>query len=281
MRIGNVRMKKMEILESGRTVPVVSGHQTIHSLFHLDSPSVTVVVRTQHDPGTGPQFNYLPPHMAIDPHHSDLLTMRRKQLLDVLEQVEDTSYAQLVMEMIADLDFERGFYVLQHSMEYLQQLDEWIPAIKAFEKKHGALAAGVGATLQEEVRRSVIKGLRSSITEPEHRFFLALLMNAPTRADLLSLVKQRFPKQSPIDIVLRWAEELTEASEEGVSILDASFPETLGVATEAQLDLFLSAFRHFMRRDKKLPPVMRDLSATDVKELRAAFAQSTLSLLTI
>src|SRR6476619_7122692 len=89
LRVGNLRMKKMELLEAGRTVPIVSGAQTSHSLFHLDSPSVTVVVRTQHDPGTGPQFNYLPPHVAIDPHHSDLLPARRNQLLDVLEQAED------------------------------------------------------------------------------------------------------------------------------------------------------------------------------------------------
>ena len=270
----------LQILESGRTVPIVSGQQTIHSLFHLDSPSVTVVVRTQHDPGTGPQFNYLPPHVAIDPHHNDLLTMRRKQLLDVLEQVEDTGYAELVMEMIADLDFERGFSVLQHSMGYLQRLDEWAPAIKAFEKKHAVLAVGVEATLREEVRRNVIKDLRGTIIEPEHRFFLALLMNAPTRDDLLALVKQRFPKQAPIAVVLRWVQELTEVSDEGATILDACFPETLEVESEAQPDLFLSAFGHFLKRDKKLPPAMRDLPAADVKELRGAFAESALSLLT-
>src|SRR5580700_10458801 len=141
LRVGNVRMKKIELLEAGRTVPIVSGPQAIHSLFHLDSPSVTVVVRTHHDPGTGPQFNYLPPHIAIDPLHGDLLTMRRKQLLDVLEHVEDPGYAQLAMDMIADLDFERGFYVLQHCMEYLQRLSKWDATIKAFEKKHGALAS--------------------------------------------------------------------------------------------------------------------------------------------
>ncbi len=63
-------------------------------------------------------------------------------------------------------------------------LDQWEAAIKAFEKKHRALAAGVAETLQEEVRRNVIKDLRGTITEPEHRFFLALLMNAPSRSDL-------------------------------------------------------------------------------------------------
>src|SRR5580765_6390099 len=101
LRVGNLRMKKMELLETGQTVPIGSGQQNIHSLFHLDSPSVTVVVRTQHDPGTGPQFNYLPPHIAFDPHFSDTLMLRREQLLDVLEQAEDSGYAELVKEMIA------------------------------------------------------------------------------------------------------------------------------------------------------------------------------------
>jgi hypothetical protein len=280
LRIGNLRMKKMELLETGRTVPIISGQRDIHSLFHLDSPSVTVVVRTQHDPGTGPQFNYMPPHVAIDPHFSDKLTMRRKQLLDVLEQAEESGYADVVMEMIADLDFERGFSILHYCMGYLQQLGEWEPVIKAFERKHGKLAAGVAATLKEDARRSVIKSLRSTITEPEHRFFLALLMNAPTRVDLLVLIKQRFPKKEPAAVVLRWIEELVEVSEEGVSILDASFPQTLEVEIDAQPELFLSAFGYFMKRDKKLPAALRDLPAADIKQLRAAFAESTLSILT-
>src|SRR5258706_7714544 len=46
LKVGNVKMKEMEILETGRTMPIISGPQNIHSLFHLDSPSVTVVVRT-------------------------------------------------------------------------------------------------------------------------------------------------------------------------------------------------------------------------------------------
>ena len=280
IRVGNLRMKKMEILESGRTVPIVSGQQDIHSLFHLDSPSVTVVVRTQHDPGTGPQLNYLPPHMAMDPHFSDTLMMRRKQLLDVLDQAEVAGYAQLVMEMISGLDFERGFSVLHHCIESLQHLDQWEPVLRNFEKKHGKLAAGVAATLKEDVRRNAIKSLRSTIIEPEHRFFLALLMNAPTRDDLFSLVKQRFPRESPVDVVLRWVEQLMEMSDGGVTILDAAFPETLEIESDAQPDLFLAAFRYFLKCDKKLPPALRDVPASEVNELRSAFAESALGLLT-
>jgi hypothetical protein len=280
MSVGDVRMSNIEILETGRTVPIASGNQTIHSLFHLDSPSVTVVVRTQHDPGTGPQFNYLPPGMAIDPLHSDLLTLRRTQLLDVLEQNEDAGYTDLVLEMLADLDFERGFYILQHSMAYLQQLDAWDAATKAFKTKHGRLAEHMPATLAEQSRRNVIKSLRSSIIEPEHRFFLALLMNAPTREHLLSLVAQRFGRQSPADVVLRWMSELIEASDDGVGILDAYFPESIAVERDLQPEVLLSALGWFMQGGKKMPQALRNLSQANLKQLRQVLADSVLSLLT-
>jgi hypothetical protein len=280
LRIGNLRLRKMEILETGRTVPILSGPGQIHSLFHLDSPSMTVVVRTQHDPGTDPQFNYLPPHIAMDPLHSDPLATRRKQLMDVLEQVEDPAYPQLVMEMIADLDFESGFHLLRHCMEYLQQTDDWPGAIAAFKKKHRRLATGVAVTLEEEARRSTIKSLRSSVTDPDHRFFLALLMNANNRGDLLALVAQKFPKESPAKVVFRWAESLMETSDQGVSILDAFFPPSLDCEIDVQPELFLSAFAHFMRQVKKPPAGLRDLSSRDIEQLRAAFAKSSLGLLT-
>jgi diketogulonate reductase-like aldo/keto reductase len=122
LRMGQVRMQNIELLEAGRTVPIVSGQSCIHSLFHLDTPSVTVVVRTQNDPGMNPQFNYLPPHMAVDPMFHDTLTMRRKQLLDLLEQMQVPGYAALVLKMVEELDFERGFYLLQHCMGALSDL---------------------------------------------------------------------------------------------------------------------------------------------------------------
>lgn len=280
LRVGQVKLRDIELLQTGRTVPIASGPGAIHSLFHLDSPSLTVVIRTQHDPGTGPQFNYLPPHVAVDPHYSDKLTLRRKQLLDVLEQTEDPAYADLVQRMVADLDFERGFSILHHCMPYLQHLDAWAPVLRTFEKKHGRLAAGIAATLQEDARRAVIRSLRSSIVEPEHRFFLALLMNAPTRKDLLALVAQRFPRQKPADVVVRWFEELAEATDDGVAVLDASFPPTLRVEPAEQFELFVAAFRHFLLGGKKVPQPLRALSAGQVKQLHAAFAESALSVLT-
>jgi hypothetical protein len=279
--LGVVRSKSIELLETGRTVSIVSGRSGIHSLFHLDTPSVTVVVRTQHDPGTGPQFNYLPPHIAIDPVHDDSVTLRRRQLLAVLEQTNDPAYPKLVREMIGELDLERGFFILQESMEYLRDIGEWKSVLRVFRKKHGSLAAGVVPTLEECVRRDLIKNFRSTTTDPEHRFFLALLMNVPARGHLLKLVAQRIPNVNPVETVLRWAEELAEVSECGMSILDAGFPESWRCPVERQFGLFLPALRYFATRGPRVPMALRALSAAKMKQLHAAFAASTLRVLVV
>ncbi|MFT5905846.1 MAG: hypothetical protein ACI9E1_001451 [Cryomorphaceae bacterium] len=244
IRIGDLRLKQIELLETGRTVPITSGRECIHSLFHLDTPSVTVVVRTHHDPGTGPQYNYLPPHIAIDPVHADSLTMRRKQLLDVLENLDHPSYVAHVSEMIEDLDFERGFHTLHHAMDRLQSLGEWESVMAIFQKRHGELASGVPATLAENLRRETISQMRYHVDNPEHRFFLALLMNVQNSKDIKALITERYPDQSPVETILRWAEELIEPTDFGLTLLDAAFPETIDMDIDTQFDLLIDALKN-------------------------------------
>jgi hypothetical protein len=271
IRIGDLRVKRIELLETGSTVPITSGRECIHSLFHLDTPSITVVIRTHHDPGTGPQYNYLPPHIAIDPLHSDTLTARRKQLLDVLEATEDRHYATFVNKMMEQLDFERGFNTLRHAMPHLQELDEWDEALATFQNKHGELALGVPDTLDECLRRETISQMRHFIVNPEHRFFLALLMNVQNRSDIISLITQRFPSSSPIDTILGWTEELMEPSDFGISLLDATFPESLDIDIEEQSEWFIVALKQALDGDTDGDELVEGIS-----EIQAALKASCL-----
>jgi hypothetical protein len=271
IRTGDLRVKRIELLETGRTVPITSGRECIHSLFHLDTPSVTVVIRTHHDPGTGPQYNYLPPHIAINPLHSDPLTARRKQLLDVLEAIEDGNYATFVNEMMERLDFERGFNMLRHAMPRLKDLDEWDAVLAKFQNKHGELASGVPDTLEECLRRETISRLRHFIVNPEHRFFLALLVNVQKRSDIFMLISQRFPGSSPIATILGWAEELMEPNDFGISLLDASFPETLDIDIEEQSEWLIVALRQALEGNAD-----GDEIAEEMTEIQSALRASCL-----
>lgn len=273
LQVGQLRMLDTQLLAAGSTLPIVSGRDHIHALFHLDTPSISIVIRTHSDPGTGPQFTYLPPHLAVDPFHNDALTNRRKQLLDVLEKTDDPDYPTLVDAMLRDLDFERGFFILQNGVGHLRNLGRWDESLEIFRQKHGRLAEYVASTLDEIIRRDGLVELRKSFTEVEHRFFLALLLNVSARADILSFVGQRFPG-TPADTVMRWIEELTETSEFGTWILDAEFP--LGTPIGQPPEVIFSALRHFVEGStaNSFPG-----SPAELLQLRAAFQQSSLKAL--
>lgn len=213
MRVGDLKMVATELLETGRTLEIESGRGFIHSLFHLETPSITVVVRTQTDPGTGPQFTYLPPHLAVDPFFQDSLTNRRKQLLDVLEAIGDPGYAGMVAEMLRELDFERGFFILQNCVLALRGGGEWDEVWEVFAGRHGPLAGLVLPTIEEILRRDALVALRGSVTEVEHRFFLALLLNVPDASQIYRMVGERFSE--PAEAILRrWVGELAESGVE-------------------------------------------------------------------
>ena len=270
-RLGDLKLKRTQLLATGSTVPIVSGGGCIHSLFHLDTPSVSVVVRTHTDPGTGPQFTYLPPHVAVDPFFTDALTARRTQLLDVLERTGDAAYAKLVRWMVAELDFERGFFILQNCLGHLRGIGAWDGAWKAFQKKHGALAGPVLPTLEEIIWRDTLVGFRGSVTDVEHRFFLALLLNVPTRGGLLKFVAERYPGDAAAT-VLRWAAELGEMSDFGNAILDAEVPAALEVPDEKQMDVLLAALEFFLKGGK-------GKMGAELRALRGVFARSSLRAL--
>lgn len=275
LRAGDLALSKTQLLETGSTVPIVSGGACIHSLFHLETPSVTLVIRTHSDPGTGPQFTYLPPHLAIDPFQEDALTTRRLQLLDVLERTEDPAYPKLVLRMIEDLDFERGYFVLQNGTAYLQEIGQWETTLKAFRKKHGKLALYAAPTIAETAWRDRLVGLRSSVEEAEHRFFLALLLNLSRRADILAFVAKRFPGP-PAKTVQRWAREFV--CEDGAFLLDAELPLELAELGEEFPELLLTAFEFLFAGGKK-PALLGALSEQQLELLRDCFRKSSLRAL--
>ena len=75
---------------------------------------------------------------------------------------------------------------------------------------------------------------RSYVTNPEHRFFFALLMNVDGKERILSLIKERFPDEEPIDKILDWTMELAQTRVMGLNV-----PNALGVANFDDFDSFV------------------------------------------
>ena len=272
-QLGNLILKETQLLESGTTVMIHSGPSCIHSLFHLETPSVTVVIRTHSDPGSDPQFTYLPPHVGLDPVNNDALTTRRKQLLDVLEVTGNGDYGQIVVKMLKELDFERGFFILQNCVSTLRNLGCWEKAWAVFLRKHGPMALPVLPTLEEIIRRDGIAALRASVEDVEHRFFLALLLNVGNREDILKIISSRF-EGSPLATISRWGEELLRITESGTWLVDALFPSEIGNDETCHQGVFLAAMNHFICGQKPSPELRR-LSKTDLESLGLSLHDSS------
>ena len=238
---------------------------------------MTIVVRTHSDPGTDPQFTYLPPHVALDPIQNDTLTLRRKQLLDVLEQTGDPTYPELVLRLIGELDLERGFFILQNGIGHLRSIDAWEAIWVAFVKKHGAKARPLLPTLEEIVRRDAIVAMRATITDPDLRFFLALLLNIPARKQILEMIADRY-KGSPLDTIQQWALELLQQDEETCWILDARFPEEVPISEEEQPGLLLAALGYFLKGGK-IPRELKGVSKKTLTVLNQSFVNSSWKVL--
>jgi len=74
------------------------------------------------------------------------------------------------------------------------------------------------------MRQHNITQRRSTITSEEHRFFLALLLNVPSREKILELVTQRYPETDPVEKILDWVEELSQTR-----VLGSKEPNALGI----------------------------------------------------
>ncbi len=169
--IGDIVRKHTEFLSRGDTRRIQPGSQFIHSLFHLDEPSVTIVIRTTANIEFQPQYTYLIPSIAIDPFVEDLTLKRRLQLLTVVQKANHLDLFRLTSELLSNSDIETAFRILEHCYASWDEKE----FMKLFEKtrsQHGSVIDYFSPVLEKISRASYLVERRKSTQNPDHRFFL-------------------------------------------------------------------------------------------------------------
>jgi hypothetical protein len=250
--IGEMSLKVCELLKIGDVHEILAGRQYIHSLFHLDQPSATIVVRTEKSPMYLPQFSYHKPSLAIDPFFEHQTTSRKLQSIGALYHVNHANADRLVSELLESSDFQTSLSVLSQVHGHLRgsglgqlfNLDgpgaRFAGFLEIVERRHGSKANDLAAVFENRDRTNEIVRRRGYVTNAEHRFFFALLLNAEGRQTILSLIKHRFPDVDPIDKILDWAHDLAQTRVVGVNT-----PNALGI--EGFDDVDLSILENLLR----------------------------------
>ncbi|QAT84714.1 hypothetical protein EJ065_3147 [Corallococcus coralloides] len=213
MAFGDLSLESLNELKEGDVQQIPPGNRYIHSLFHLERPSVTCVVRTLHTPNAGVQYSYKKPFLAIDSTYEDVQTNRILQSLTFLRDSPHAVRKRLLSELIERSDIHTCYLLFKRLLEIYKEetaLEEfWEVAIR----RHGALAEQLLPVFQERIRQSMLVSRRAQVKTEEHRYFLALLLNIDDAESLLGLVRQRYPHEDPREKVMRWVEELSKPTD--------------------------------------------------------------------
>ena len=217
--LGKLGFRAASLLGPGDIRPIVGGGDYVHSLFHLEHPSFSVVVRTETDPDRWPQYEYLRNGIAFDPFHNPVQLHRPLDALAALLEAAPERYLGAATQFVQHAD---PFEVLILFTRHLPQLSSRTEILGALANRviarHGVHGKRIVDSLAERTRIQVVSELRKRVRDPDHRFLLALLLNVPTRDEILRLIAARAPARPPRDTLERWVGELNEREASGVRL---------------------------------------------------------------
>jgi hypothetical protein len=207
--LGQLGLVDVEWLTRGDVRPILPGSGLVHALFHLDRPSVSVVVRTPSDAFAGPQYSYSRSGLAFDPFAKSEAATRKIQTLDLLYKLDHPDFEPLACAAVQKADAFLAFRILTHLAQRLEA-DRYSAFLDRLRPSHADLLEPLKAYAKEERRDEYIILRRRLAKQPEHRFFLALLLNLPDRGHIFAVVRRAFPGPEPAATVLRWLRELAK-----------------------------------------------------------------------
>jgi hypothetical protein len=208
--IGNLRPSSTALRKRGDVTPIRSGMQgLIHGLFHLERPSITIVVRTFHDADAGPQFAYTRNGIGADPFFSENTRERVFQLIGFLRRVEDPRFEQLVGDLLQRADLHTAFRVL----ERCSTLPDQSLFGRLVDRVEDERAGGrFRAAFQEAQRLTFLQSRRAHVKDPGPRFLLGVLLMARRRQEALDLIQARASAMDPPVQLAAWLRQLSKVN---------------------------------------------------------------------
>ena len=261
LRLGEVLVEDVEVLEPGDTRPIRPGRESIHAVFHMDGPSLTLLVRQYTDPTAHPQLCYLPPSIAFDPSPpADHTGLRRLQLLSMLARTGDP----LLEEMAGRAVGEDGALAVLGIVTRLVELpgattlaQRLVDDVRRIDEEFAVALHGAIAHL-ERARRSLAATAR--VRGRDEHFLLGLLTFLPSRDEILRAVEKHHPGTDPRELAVRWAcsivrqthgIEIAREEEQALESVLAMPPHSEGNGAEG------TALTYFTRDSRLFEPLFR------------------------
>ncbi len=209
-KLGDVQFNDIELLQAGDIRKIYPQPMSAHALYHLNYPTISLVVRTYGESYAKPQLAYLKPHIAHDPFKTDQSVMQRTRMLKVLSELDQEHYLAAYFEHIDKLDLYSHTMIFLQNVPLLFKFGALDRAIAQIADKDSALAAALHPSALQICKTNQLNSWRAQLKDPDLKFFLAILLNSPNRQTSLQLIEQKYPNQQAVELIVGWLSQLIE-----------------------------------------------------------------------
>ncbi len=214
--LGQLEYRASELLGEDCVRTILTGDRFIHSLLHLEQPTVTIAICTTWQAAYAPQYRYYPPGVGIDPRFNPEPLTTQLALLATLQRTHYDLFCELALknvrtgslwtayktaELVANRDIHSAFF------------SALMAAITARDE---LLGSALGKAFRDHHRQALVKHHLDAVSNPGERFLLAMLLYAPDRRTIDDLIFSEFPQSKPGDKIISWCEGLAKNSSLGI-----------------------------------------------------------------
>jgi hypothetical protein len=218
---GTLRAYEVTVLHPGATRRIDLGRDFIHGLFHLERPSVSLVVRTYlSSPNRIRQYE--PSGLSWCPLDATPALTRTLQALKLRHALSPSLYRAAARTALARADEHGVARILLQARELAQDEAEIPRALASVAaRRHPALVRALEPVLEDVIAARRVLAGRQRVHDSELRFAMAVLLSSPNRRAALEVVAEQRPRAAPEDTLVQWAGALMAYAEPGSGLEDA------------------------------------------------------------
>ena len=256
--VGDLAMRRSEVLTKGAVRRIPGGPGFIHSLFHLERPSVTIVVRNGWSDLPFPQYDYRHPGLGIDILEKDERLGMRLRGLRAMEHLGQGAGLRVALDIVGTENLWTAFRVTEFWFRAISDTTGLDELAEVLARRDATLADYVDPMFGEQRRQMRLLRRRGLLEEQRHRLLLAVLVNLPDADSVSAAMAALFPGRVPSEVTNEIVEELSSAQYRGLSGMHLTAENREAVRTALRQDRFGDALS--MLGDQWHPSSLSDLA---------------------
>jgi hypothetical protein len=205
--LGDLVLDRAERLVPGDTRRIYPGSRSIHALFFLGRPCVTVSLRAIATTHSSPYYVHANRYLAFDLRIPRVTIQRKLRALQVLRQVRPEDEVASACTLLRSADMLSTHLVLTDLADRIPR-PAFETLVAVARDRHGPALDRVLLAEAEERRRKLIESLLPQFESCEHRLLLGLIWTGAAREVILDLLAPEFPGPDRAERVADWLDEM-------------------------------------------------------------------------